>query len=137
MRCKMKIFTILSFLINLFISSTSYSQENISSEDFVRLKSIMHPHSPKKVYLHAHNNFNEVQFLFSGLFLFYKSFISSQDSQSCSFTPSCSEFGMEAVKTQGLFIGVLNTIDRLTRCNSLSPEKYIRDPKTSLLLDPL
>jgi hypothetical protein len=45
--------------------------------------------------------------VFSGLFLFYKSFVSSQDAQSCSFTPSCSVYALEAVKNQGnVYLGV-------------------------------
>lgn len=91
----------------------------------------------KDQYEHVHENTNEVQFLFSGLFLFYKSFISSQDAQSCSFTPSCSVYALQAVKKQGVFKGMLNGFDRLSRCNSLSPEKYDVDPKTKLLIDPL
>lgn len=88
-------------------------------------------------YEHVHVNTNEVQFVFSGLFLFYKSFISSQDAQSCSFTPSCSVYALEAVKKQGVLKGMMNGFDRLSRCNSLSPEKYEIDPKTKLLIDPL
>ena len=59
-------------------------------------------------YEHVHVNTNEVQFVFSGLFLFYKSFISSQDAQSCSFTPSCSVYALEAVKKQGVLKGMIN-----------------------------
>ncbi|MBL0764396.1 membrane protein insertion efficiency factor YidD [Marivirga atlantica] len=88
-------------------------------------------------YHYVKQNTNELQFVMSGLFLFYKEFISSQDSQSCSFTPSCSEYALQAVKQQGIFKGMLNGFDRLSRCNSLSPEKYEVDPETRLLLDPL
>jgi len=88
-------------------------------------------------YAHVHVNTNEIQFVFSGLFLFYKSFVSSQDAQSCSFTPSCSVYALEAVKNQGVFKGMMNGFDRLSRCHSLAPEKYEIDPKTSLLIDPL
>ena len=91
----------------------------------------------KDQYEHVHVNTNEIQLVFSGMFLFYKSFISSQDAQSCSFTPSCSVYALEAVKKQGVFKGMMNGFDRLSRCNSLSPEKYQIDPHTSLLIDPL
>lgn len=134
MSLKMKIFIIISFLISSFISTSCLAQ---SEFEIVKMKEVIYPYYSKKEYSIARNNVNELQYLFSGLFLFYKAFVSSQDGQSCSFTPSCSEFGMEAVKKQGLITGVLNTIDRLTRCNSLSPEKYTRDTKTNLLYDPL
>ncbi|WP_375580542.1 membrane protein insertion efficiency factor YidD [Marivirga tractuosa] len=91
----------------------------------------------KNQYEHVHQNTNEVQLLFSGLFLFYKSFISSQDAQSCSFTPSCSVYALEAVKKQGVLKGMMNGFDRLSRCHSLAPEKYKVDPETNLLIDPL
>lgn len=80
---------------------------------------------------------NEFQMLFSGLFLFYKSFISSQDVQRCSFTPSCSVYGMEAIKEKGILKGMVLTFDRLTRCNGLSPEKYSIDPETGKFYDPI
>ncbi len=80
---------------------------------------------------------NEVKVFFKGLFIFYKSFISSQDGNSCSFTPSCSEYGLQAIQKKGLFIGTLATFDRLTRCNGLSPENYSYDAEKHLLIDPV
>ncbi len=80
---------------------------------------------------------NEFQLLFSGLFLFYKSFISSQDGQECTFTPSCSVYGMKAVKEKGVLKGIFLTFDRLSRCNGLSPEKYSIDPETGKFYDPI
>ncbi len=59
-------------------------------------------------------NTNELQWVLSGLFLAYKSFFSSQDYQSCSFHPSCSEFGLEAVKKLGVIRGLMCTCDWLT-----------------------
>jgi putative component of membrane protein insertase Oxa1/YidC/SpoIIIJ protein YidD len=89
----------------------------------------------KRIYKEAKNNQNEVQYLFSGLFLFYKTFFSSQDLTVCTFTPSCSEFGILAVKKSGIVMGGIRTMDRLTRCNGLSPEKYKIDTKAQLLID--
>jgi len=90
----------------------------------------------KRVYNEAKNNTNEVQIAFSGLFLFYKTFISSQDLSVCTFTPSCSEYGILAVKRFGPMRGGFMTMDRLTRCNGLSPTAYEIDKKTQLLVDP-
>jgi uncharacterized protein len=132
----MRTFIIISFLIS-FSFLNLCAQGTLNSKEIFEMRPVVHAHHSKKIYRNAKNNSNELELIFSGLFLFYKNFISSQDSQSCSFTPSCSEFGMEAVKKQGVFFGVLNTLDRLTRCNSFSPEKYERDPITSLLFDPL
>ena len=87
----------------------------------------------KKEYIEAKNNKNEVQVVFSGLFLFYKTFFSSQDLTVCTFTPSCSEYGILAVKKFGMIKGGVMTMDRLTRCNGLSPQNYEFD-KTNMLL---
>jgi putative membrane protein insertion efficiency factor len=89
----------------------------------------------KRVYKEAKDNKNEVQYLFSGLFLFYKTFFSSQDLNVCTFTPSCSEYGILAIKKNGIIMGGIKTMDRLTRCNGLSPEKYEIDEKAKLLKD--
>jgi len=83
------------------------------------------------------NNSNEFDALFSGLFLMYKNFFSSQDVSRCSFTPSCSVYALQAIKKQGPVVGMINFFDRFTRCNGLSPEHYHMDPETQLLHDPV
>ena len=87
------------------------------------------------MYKEAKGNKNEVQYLFSDLFLFYKSFFSSQDLTVCTFTPSCSEYGILTVKKYGVVMGGIRTMDRLTRCNGLSPMNYEIDVKAKLLID--
>lgn len=89
----------------------------------------------KPVYREARQNTNEIQVVFSGLFLFYKGFVSSQDSYRCAFYPSCSEYGLLAVKHLGVTRGMLSTFDRLMRCNGLSPEKYSIDAERGALID--
>ncbi len=105
--------------------------------EIAEVKSLFTIQASAPDYRYARENTNEIQMLFSGLFLFYKHFISSQDGMSCTFTPSCSEYGMEAVKKQGLVAGAINTLDRLTRCNGLSPGKYPLHPDTHLFYDPV
>ncbi|MFD2523453.1 membrane protein insertion efficiency factor YidD [Emticicia soli] len=114
----------------LFLNqATAQSKEEISLHRNV----IQHP--TKKVYKEAKSNKNEVQYLFSGLFLFYKTFFSSQDLTVCTFTPSCSEYGILSVKKHGVVMGGIRTMDRLTRCNGLSPTKYEIDMDAKLLID--
>lgn len=86
---------------------------------------------------YAEKNTGEIQIILSGLFLFYKEFISSQDIGSCSFTPSCSEYALLAIKRQGVIMGGVNFFDRFSRCHGLSPQHYSRHPKTHLLDDPI
>jgi len=85
----------------------------------------------------AKKNKNEIELMFSVLFSFYKNYISSQDLQKCSFTPSCSEYAFIAVRKKGVFIGMLSGFDRLTRCHSLSKKQYPIDHTTHLLYDPV
>ena len=98
----------------------------------------IYDHQPvKKTYAFARQNQNEIEMILSGMFLFYKRFISSQDAQHCGFTPSCSEFALRSIQKKGVFIGTLMGFDRLARCNGLSPENYTRDLHSHLLIDPV
>lgn len=128
---KMKCIGTVFLLLNLLLcGSNSFAQKNASL-----YKNILDDGNIKKTYWQAQDNKSEVQTAFSGLFLFYKTFISSQDLTVCTFTPSCSEYGILAIKGQGLVKGGLMTMDRLTRCNGLSPQNYEFDKKTILLID--
>lgn len=70
-------------------------------------------------------------------FYIYKTFISSQDHMSCVFTPSCSEYAVQAIHKQGVILGLMNTFDRLTRCNGLRPHDYAIDPRFQRFIDPV
>ena len=86
---------------------------------------------------HLKENSNELKQISTFLFIFYKEFFSSQDGNHCVFQPSCSIYTIEAVKKQGVVIGLMNGIDRLSRCNRLSPENYKMYKNTNLFYDPL
>ena len=118
------------FLFQLWFQN-SRAQE-IHPSDFA---DAFHTHTENPKWEAAKNNRNELQMVFSGLFLFYKFAISSQDYNRCAFHPSCSEFGLLAVKKHGALIGMLATLDRLQRCNGMSPENYETDPVRMVLID--
>ena len=42
----------------------------------------------------------------------------------CKFTPTCSNYGIEAIKTYGSIKGSILTIKRILRCNPLSKGGY-------------
>jgi hypothetical protein len=67
---------------------------------------------------------NDIDVAVSTLFLFYKTFISSQDIPTCIFTPSCSEYAVEALRKKGLVMGWLSTFDRLSRCHGFAKAYY-------------
>jgi len=81
---------------------------------------------------------NEIDIAVSSVFLFYKTFISSQDMPTCIFTPSCSEYAVQAFRQKGLFIGWLSTFDRLSRCHGLArPDDYPLDMNKKRFYDPV
>lgn len=122
-------FIVISFLLlSLLGARNSFAQIDI-------YRNVVPDGNIKLEHNEAKNNKNEIEVVFSGLFLFYKTFFSSQDLTVCTFSPSCSEFGILAVKKFGVIKGGVMTMDRLTRCNGLSPSNYEIDKKTMLLKD--
>jgi uncharacterized protein len=108
---------------------------NNASAQVALYRNVISNGQPKKTYEEAKNNKNEIQIAFSGLFLMYKTFFSSQDLTVCTFSPSCSEYGILAIKNFGMVKGGIMTMDRLTRCNGLSPKQYEIDKASMLLKD--
>ncbi len=127
----MKSFIIILFLLIKFFSSFSQSEFEIN-----KLQRLNNFEESNK-FEFARDSRNEIEFVFSGLFLFYKRFISSQDVSRCNFKPSCSEYALQAIKSQGTIIGIINFFDRFTRCNGLNREDYPIDSKNKVLIDPV
>jgi putative membrane protein insertion efficiency factor len=128
----MKFTGIVFLLLSLLLLENSTAQTAKHTDLY---RNMLEDGNIKKTYWQAKNNQNEIQTAFSGLFLFYKTFFSSQDLTVCTFTPSCSEYGILAIKSHGMLKGGLMTMDRLTRCNGLSPQNYEFDKKLMLLKD--
>jgi uncharacterized protein len=120
---------ILSCLINI---NLSHSQAINKTE----LKNIFPISKKSIVSAKSKNNTSEVQMLFSGLYIFYKNIFSSQDSKKCNFHLSCSDYGINSIKTLGLK-GVFLTFDRLSRCNGLNRDRYPILKSKGLLYDPV
>ena len=135
----MKTFTIFLCLIvggiNLVFSQTGDSLETKTLPDFSDL------FAPNDLNIKSRWGVqkadNEVQFLFSNLFVAYKEFLSSQDNAKCNFHPSCSVFAIHAIQSKGPFIGILSAFDRLSRCNGMNTNDYLKNPKNNLLDDPV
>jgi hypothetical protein len=56
---------------------------------------------------------------------FHQKILTHQDGDSCTFTPSCSHYGVEAIRRRGLR-GLLMTSDRLLRCHAGNHRYYPR-----------
>lgn len=126
----------LYFSIFIFTAATSLKSQN--KQDFDLVADLFVPKVEKVDLKHfIKNNPNEIQVLASGFFILYKSFFSSQDGNHCVFHPSCSEFTIQSIQKHGIFIGFAAGMDRLLRCNRLSPENYERYKNTNLFSDPV
>jgi putative component of membrane protein insertase Oxa1/YidC/SpoIIIJ protein YidD len=125
------IFT-LFILFYLSLETTAQTKEDLKLvSGLVSAPQIQgHSHFPK-------GQKNVVKFVESALFYFYQEYISSQDGSHCTFYPSCSAYARQSIRKKGLFIGLLCTFDRLTRCNGLNNDKYPMNQKTGLLYDPV
>ena len=71
-----------------------------------------------------------IKFLFSWLFLgiikFYQLFISPLLGPSCRYTPTCSHYGVQAIKKYGPFKGGWLTLKRIASCHPWG--KHGHDP---------
>lgn len=59
-----------------------------------------------------------------GLIWIYKYTISPLFPGACRYTPTCSEYGMQALKKHGFFKGILLTIKRISRCHPWGGSGY-------------
>ena len=59
----------------------------------------------------------------------YKLCISSLYGPRCRFLPTCSDYAEEAVKTHGLFRGIVLIVSRLIRCNFLAKQRVDPVPR--------
>lgn len=59
--------------------------------------------------------------IFIGLIKFYRNYISGlKPYPTCKFTPTCSEYGIQAIEKYGAFKGGLLAVWRILRCNPFS-----------------
>ena len=75
---------------------------------------------------------------------FFQKWISPIDGPRCNFSPTCSQFGYEAVHDHGVLLGTTITADRLMRCGywTEAGKEYVQlengtlyDPVSDNLLD--
>lgn len=72
----------------------------------------------------------------SGAIHVYQRYLSSMRHMHCRFTPSCSQYAVEAIATYGLVEGSARAADRLMRCNTSADVHYARNSE-GLLVDPV
>jgi putative membrane protein insertion efficiency factor len=62
--------------------------------------------------------------VFIGLIRFYQKVISPYTPPSCRFTPTCSHYGIEAIRKHGPIRGLWLTLKRLVRCHPWGGSGY-------------
>ncbi|ASK63431.1 membrane protein insertion efficiency factor YidD [Virgibacillus phasianinus] len=79
-----------------------------------------------------------MKFVFIALINFYRKAISPFKPPSCRFYPTCSEYGLEAIKRFGAIKGGYLTIKRISKCHpfhtggvDLVPEKKVKKTRQS------
>ena len=72
----------ITIILFLFVSFNIFSQIN---EDINKFRKLNEIEITDNKYPYARTYQNEIEFIFTRLFLLYKSFISSQDASSCTF----------------------------------------------------
>ncbi len=65
-----------------------------------------------------------MKYIFIWLIKFYKIFISPLLPPACRFTPTCSEYFMEALQKKGLIKGMILGCYRILRCNPFCKGGY-------------
>ena len=63
---------------------------------------------------------------------FYQRFISPGLGRSCRFSPSCSQYTLEAIQTHGCLKGLLLGAARIARCNPVPPKGRWVSPERKL-----
>jgi uncharacterized protein len=126
---------ILVLLIGQSCPKFAYSILAQSREEILCLKLKPYQQPDNGFITYSQQTDKEIQQFTGWLFRFYKKFISSQDHGNCSFTPSCSEYAIIAIREEGLLIGSVNTLDRLTRCHGKNNPHYPKNKEKDLLID--
>jgi hypothetical protein len=131
------IYLYLAFFFTLFLSfHPVFSQTDAEIREFSHQFALPSQKMHYSDYLLSARN--EIQVIFSGLFLFYKEFISPQDFNSCNYFPSCSVYMLESVREKGFAAGFLNGLDRLMRCHSMiEPGLYPVSEEMNKYYDPV
>ncbi len=75
-------------------------------------------------------NYSLVQNLMRVLIELYQIFISPFLGGNCRFTPTCSQYAMEAIELHGAFKGCWLALCRLGRCHPFHPGGYDPVPPT-------
>lgn len=69
------------------------------------------------------------------IFIGFKKVFASQDIVACPYSVTCSEYCLESMKSKGIFWGLLNGIERFSRCNRIDAALFDSDALRQKLID--
>ena len=84
------------------------------------MKAPLNGHAAMAVTRPDHEFFSPVKHLLLESLSFFQDWVSPIDGSRCNFSPTCSQYGYEAVDNYGPLLGVIMTADRLMRCSYLT-----------------
>lgn len=131
------------YIFVFFIIFNNIKSEAQQSIDISFIKSVVLKQAPTKsntfetIKRNKVTNDSEIEYILYALFYTYKTFLSSQDMNSCNFHPSCSEYGLQAISKKGIIKGGVMTLDRMTRCHPLKLSDYEYSPAHNKFKDPI
>lgn len=120
--------SIFLFLVHVCVSQ-DYDDIAFFNTEMKVEKTDYSTHSPIK------QDKNELQLLGYIVYQVYHNLVSSQDGAVCNFYPTCSAYCRHAIRKNGFLKGGMQSLDRVIRCNGLSPEKYEVDIKRLKFID--
>ena len=126
----------ISCLVAVYFVLPVFSDE-VADLAFIRKANPMTRPKPQEGIRFNPQETSELKIVATGLIRFYQKFISSQDSPSCNFHPTCSRFSMACIQKYGVVRGILLTADRLLRCNGSQAQHYHKDSVTGKYVDPV
>lgn len=62
--------------------------------------------------------------IFIGIIKVYQMYISPFLGKNCRFSPTCSQYAIEAIDKYGIIIGTIKAIKRIIRCNPFNDGGY-------------
>lgn len=134
-------FTIMNYKISILLLSFLLLSSGLMAQKKDKhelLSELFRPAEKSDYNVYLQRSTNELEASAALLFRTYKGFVSSQDMNSCVFSPSCSVFAIQAFQRKSFPLAYLLTFDRLSRCHPFAAKnQYVYNLKTGLLYDPL
>ncbi len=125
--------------IFVFVLCSNSFAQNKEDLHFIITHNLLTRSAVQESHSQATMQTSEIKIFCLGMIRIYQLFVSSQQNNQsiCTFIPSCSHFGYQAISEYGTFWGILMTADRLQRCHGFPVKYYTLNPLTGKFQDPI